>query len=283
MGISPIELTDPQSIQNPVLSWKDVTDVPAALVADPFMLCVDGTWHMFFEVLNRETRLGEIGWASSQDGRAWRYRNIVLAEPFHLSYPHVFEWDNAFYMIPEANSTKSIRLYRAAAFPGRWEFVGELCKGGRFADTSIIRHMDKWWLFTECGEAVKLPVLRLYFADELTGPYREHPHSPIVDGDPHIARPGGRVIRHGTSWLRFAQDVVPTYGSRVSAFEITQLTPDTYQERPLQQNPVVAAGASSWNRDGMHHVDAHRLDDGTCLAAVDGFRWVTSSLRWERE
>ncbi len=84
---------------------------------------------MFFEVLNRDCRKGEIGYAASKDGLSWTYQHIVLAEPFHLSYPYVFEWENNYYMIPEANSTESIRLYRATNFPRQWEHVTELRRG----------------------------------------------------------------------------------------------------------------------------------------------------------
>lgn len=35
--------------------------------------------------------------------------------------------------------------------------------------------------------------------------------------------------------------------------------------------PLLGPGPFAWNRDGMHHLDAHRLDDGTWFACVDGF------------
>ena len=85
-GISPFDLQPAP----PVLTKADITDIPAAFVADPFMLRRDHTWYMFFEVMNIETRLGEIGVATSNDALNWTYDRIVLREPFHLSYPHVF-------------------------------------------------------------------------------------------------------------------------------------------------------------------------------------------------
>ncbi len=45
-------------------------------------------WFTFFEVLSREYGRGEIGLAASVDGFEWQYRQIVLREPFHLSYPN---------------------------------------------------------------------------------------------------------------------------------------------------------------------------------------------------
>src|SRR5215471_15310209 len=71
-GRSPFELSSAAS--NPVLSAGDVTDVPARFVADPFMIKVDGLWHMFFEVLNNQNDRGEIGMAVSRDGLGWQYQ-----------------------------------------------------------------------------------------------------------------------------------------------------------------------------------------------------------------
>ena len=47
-------------------------------------------------------------------GRRTLSVSIVLAEPFHLSYPYVFEWQGSHYMIPESGAAKSVRLYRAS-------------------------------------------------------------------------------------------------------------------------------------------------------------------------
>src|SRR5260370_29246114 len=70
-GESPFSLAAPEYVDNPVLTYAQVTDVPASYVADPFMLRVDGTWHMFFEVLNWRTKMGEVGLAGSEVGARW--------------------------------------------------------------------------------------------------------------------------------------------------------------------------------------------------------------------
>src|SRR4029077_16367514 len=80
-GKSPLRLAPAPGVRNPVLSARDVTDIPARFVADPFMLHADGLWHMFFEVLTPGSGLGEIGLAPSHDALTWQYRQIVLREP----------------------------------------------------------------------------------------------------------------------------------------------------------------------------------------------------------
>ncbi len=72
-----------------MLTFRDVTDAPAWFVADPFMIRRNDQWAMYFEVFRADTRRGEIGLATSRDGRTWAYREIVLREPFHLSFPRL--------------------------------------------------------------------------------------------------------------------------------------------------------------------------------------------------
>ena len=273
-GDSPLDLAPAENAANPVLTREHVTDTSARFVADPFMLKVDQTWHMFFEVMSRRTHRGEIGLATSPDGLNWKYRQIVLAEAFHLSYPYVFEWQGSYYMIPETHKAGAVRLYRAARFPTQWSFVADLLSGHSFGDSSPFRFGDKWWLFTETNPTYNFDTLRLYYADDLSGPWIEHRRSPIVEGDARIARPGGRVLVTGERIIRYAQDCYPVYGSRVGAFEITELTTTTYREQTASERPVLAASGSGWNASGMHHVDAHCLDSGRWIACVDG--WVAA-------
>jgi hypothetical protein len=267
-GDSPLKLQAPENKTNPVLTAADVTDIPAEFVADPFMLHSDGRWYMFFEVLHRETQLGMISLATSDDGFNWGYEQVVLAEPFHLSYPYVFEWQGARYMIPETLAAGAVCLYKADEFPTRWSMQQKLIEGSH-ADPSIARYGDLWWLFT-CTMPYQHNVLRLYFARDLEGPWKEHPHSPIINNDLSRARPAGRVVQFDGRVIRFAQDCLPEYGSRVRAFEINELTRDVYGEAEVSNSPVLSPSGQGWNAMGMHHVDAHRQDDGRWIACVDG-------------
>ena len=121
VGESPVSLSPSEGVANPVLTARHVTDVSAEFVADPFMVKEDSTWYMFFEVMNNATGQGDIGLAVSADTKKWDYKQIVLDEPFHLSYPYVFKWKDEYYLIPESGAANSVRLYRAIAFPTKWQ------------------------------------------------------------------------------------------------------------------------------------------------------------------
>jgi len=273
-GESPLCMRPYDVVTNPVLTRRDVTDIDAELVADPFMISVDGAWYMFFEALNAQTGKGEIGLATSTNTRNWTYQQIVLTEPFHLSYPCVFESEGDFYMIPESYQAGSVRLYKAELFPTRWKYIRTLLNGSYFVDASIFQYQEKWWLLTESNPEMKHDTLRLYYADSLTSSWCEHPSSPIVAGNGHIARPAGRVIVSSDSIIRFTQDCDPIYGTSVKAFQITKLTTTSYVEREVDPRPVLAASGTGWNARGMHHIDAHRLREGRWIACVDGWDWT---------
>lgn len=268
LGDSPFHLAKPAGTSCPVLTRESVSDVSAEFVADPFMLKRGGVWNMFFEVMNREAHKGEIGLATSDNALDWTYQQTVLSEPFHLSYPYVFEWQNDYYMVPETLQAGAVQLYKADDFPWRWSPVGKLIEG-RCADPSIFHFDNRWWMFA-CSPPYQHDTLRLYFSDELVGPWEEHPASPIVQGNKSNARPAGRVLVLDDKIVRFAQDCVPKYGTQVRAFEISELTKSRYVEVENHESPVLRASGSGWNGLGMHHIDAHAAPDGW-IACVDGF------------
>jgi hypothetical protein len=170
-----------------------------------------------------------------------------------------------------------LRLYKAFEFPVRWSLVAILLRG-YFASPSIVRHEGKWWLFAGSDLEGKGDTLRLYWSNELLGPWVEHPSSPIVKGNSHIARPAGRVVPYEGHLVRFTQDCFLGHETAVRAFFIPEMTSTTYHELACSHEPLLHASGKGWNQSGMHHVDAHCMEDGQWLACVDGFRLVSATL-----
>lgn len=281
-GPDPITLAPASGITNPILTADDVTDTAARFVADPFMTVHDGRYHLFFELLNSKRQVGEIGHAISEDLKTWKYTGVVLKEKFHLSYPYVFKHEETTYMLPECAKSNAIRLYRAVVFPERWEQAAVLLKGNKkkvpLLDPSVVFHEGYWYLFSYRRKEKNL---HLFVAEDLTGPWKEHPKSPIVQGSDHFARPGGRIVKEGEVLYRYAQDGVPRYGSKAWGFRITRLTPTVFCEEPVSDRPVVQEGEEAWNNRGMHTVDPHKISDGRWIAFVDGLenRSVTKAVK----
>ena len=263
-GQSPWSFTSP-GIKDPALSAADVTDVLAGFVADPFMLHENENWYMFFEVWNIVSRRGNIGLATSRDAVHWKYEQIVLDEPFHLSYPYVFKWEGEYYMLPESRRASSVKLYKASNFPRKWLAVKDLMQGD-YADPSILYYDAMWWLFVLIG----MDELALYYSHSLDGPWNRHPKNPLISNNRRISRPGGRMVVYNGRIVRYAQDGVPTYGNQLRAFEIDTLTTTDYQEHEVAESPILKASGKGWNANGMHHIDPHPVSENRWIACVDG-------------
>lgn len=272
-GACPLRLED--GAGNPVLTKADVTDVPAAFVADPFMIPHEGGWLLFMEVFDRTCRSGRIGLAESPDGRTWQYRRVVLKEPFHLAYPSLLKWNGEVYMLPDSPG-HGARLYRATRFPFEWSFERLLVDDRGLSDSTLVEYDGRWWLFAGRAGARGEPMsLCLYHAESPLGPWRPHPGNPLVHGDDTRARPGGNFIRLDGRLIRLAQVGVPAYGHRLQAFVVDELSVDRYRETPLSDGPVLGPGSEAWNCGGMHHMDAHCIGPGRWIACVDG--WCRTS------
>jgi hypothetical protein len=267
-GASPFNLVPINNNSNPVLTASDVTDVPAVFVADPFMIKDNSTWYMFFEVYNSTVNLGEIAYATSNDGISWNYEKTIIKGKFHLSYPYVFKWNDEYYMMPETHPDIGIRLYKAINFPTNWVYYNNIIDGF-YSDPSVLYYRNKWWLFT--SEGGSNDTLLVFYSDNLLGPWTQHPKSPIIKGNPHIARPAGRVVLFEGRIFRYAQDDYPEYGRQVYAFEINELTTTTYHEKIVSEEAILKPSGTGWNALGMHNIDPVQIGENQWIACVDGW------------
>lgn len=251
------------------LSREDLCDGKPCDLADPFILRKDDRWYLFFEHIPPETHVGKIAVATSSDARHWSYEGIVLDEPFHLSFPYVFEHKGRMYMIPESRQGGGIILYKASEFPKGWKRERMLIEGD-YADPTIAFYNGRWWIF-----AVRSAYsLAIFFSDSLEGPWREHPMSPMYAHDKGKTRPGGRLLVTKGGLIRFAQDNREGYGSKLRAFAITKLSRAKFEEKEIEKSPFLEAGGDGWRAKGMHQFDAFPFSDKReqgYMIAVDGF------------
>src|ERR1700759_3872508 len=88
--------------QEPIITASALAERAIAFVADPFRIVVGEAVYVFAEAWDRSTQRGQIA-VFHLNGRDRVIRSgIVLAEPFHLSYPCVFKYRGQYYMLPEA-------------------------------------------------------------------------------------------------------------------------------------------------------------------------------------
>jgi hypothetical protein len=170
-------------------------------------------------------------------------------------------------MIPESKQAGAIRLYRATAFPKRWEFERELVVGA-YSDPTPVRFQGRWWIFANQSPYA----LAVFSSERFKGPYVLHPQSPMYRDDSGRARPAGRPVVVDGKLVRFVQDNREGYGKRVRALRVQRLTVESLREEVLAPDPLLAGSSVGWNGVGMHHISPVQMPDGSWVAAVDGNR-----------
>jgi hypothetical protein len=264
-GSSPLDMKEFVGRRNPHFTASDVTTPASQFVADPFLIKEGNTYFLFFELFNRDNGRGELGVAESRDLVHWAFTGVVLAEPFHLSYPFVFKDGDSYYMIPESRASREVRLYKAVSFPMQWKLEKVLLRG-QYVDSSVVHRDGYWWMFS----GVSPYSLAIFYADSLYGPWKAHALNPIYREDSSRARPAGRPLVYNGELIRFVQDNREGYGKKVRAMKVEALSATTFSERVLEPDPFLAATGTAWRAHGMHHFSPLELDKGRWIAAVDG-------------
>ena len=220
------------------------------LWADPMIVRSEGQAFIFFEDYDYRSRRGHISVVELDASGCVGAPRTALQADHHLSYPFVFEWRGAHFMVPETERARAVRLYRSVEFPTRWEYVQDLLSDIRAVDATICEHGGRWYLFTSVSEAGgwSCDELFLFVADTPIGPWAPHPMNPIVS-DVRSARPGGALFRHDGVLYRPGQNSEKTYGHSLAVLEVTELTPtDTLSGSPIVSSPIGCQGSMAATR-----------------------------------
>lgn len=205
--------------------------------ADPCLVERDGKVYAFIEDFVYARNKGHISVIEfDSKGKPSDTVTSVLERPYHLSYPHTFEHDGTYYMIPETMENRTIELYRCTDFPGKWELCKVLMQNVRAVDTTLHFQDGLWWMFVNIAEnpgGSTLDELFLFYSDTLeSDSWTPHPLNPIIS-DVRRSRPAGPIFRHGARLMRPSQDCGKRYGYGMRMNEITVLTRDAYEEVEL--------------------------------------------------
>jgi hypothetical protein len=233
------------------IAWLPSEPKDFAFVADPFGLWRDGRLHLFVEAYDYRDRHGRIDLLLLDESFVVTDRRTVLAEPWHLSYPFVFEGEGETWMLPEAHRSGRLTLYRAAAFPDRWEQAAVIALDSPPVDATPLFHDGLWWLLysPSTDKAAKVSNLHLAYAERLAGPWRCHPGNPVRI-DRTSSRPGGTPIMVDGRLMMPMQDCTRTYGGAIRPLWIDRLDPDGFA---AEAGPPIGAPASfAPTTEGLH-------------------------------
>jgi len=205
--------------------------------ADPYVVRKDDHYHIFFEEASVESGHGHISVIRMDDSGNYSQPARVLARPYHLSYPFIFEWRRTMYLIPESAENRTIEVYKCKKFPDEWELECKLMENVAAYDATLFEHNDTWWLFANIREhecASDWDELYLFSADNpLSDDWQPHPMNPIIS-DVRCARPAGKIFRRNGRIYRPSQNSSFRYGYALNFSEILELTKTTYKERVVE-------------------------------------------------
>lgn len=260
--------------------WKPK---PVLYQADSFLFVKGDTLFLFYELQHWDDP-GVIAMVKTRDLKTWTAPVVVLRQPFHLSFPYVFEDDGVVYMVPESQESDAIHLFRAdnddlTSFSKVRTLLRQERKDGihfNFNDSHIFKGNSEkgkvnnllpqscYYLFTSYQKDW-MYYQELYVTDDLLhGEFTKHPCSPICVSNEY-GRNGGSLIDYDGHLLRVTQDCHADYGDNVSLMEISRLSATEYEERLFRRN-VLPKNAIF--RDGGHQLNIARFK-GKYIYATD--------------
>jgi hypothetical protein len=213
-------------------SWNVVADPGFHFYADPFPFEYQGRLWLFMEDLDHRSQKGVISVVPFDERGPSGPAQTVLEEPWHLSYPYLFEHGGQVWMIPESSAARRVSLYRATSFPHRWVREATLLMDIEASDATMVRHGNSYWLFaaTRSGSGSWSDTLSIFSAPMPAGPWTPHGGNGVLV-DQCGARPAGAFVRRGGKLWRPVQDCAEGYGTGIGLAEVIRLDHQCYEQK----------------------------------------------------
>ena len=252
-------------------------------LADPFGWQAGSLLQVFVERFDYRTRHGVIERLTlDHSGRLLETRT-ALHEPWHLSYPLVFEGEGAVWMLPESHHARRLTLYRADAALEHWNAELQIQLDRVPVDATPLWHDGRWWMFYSPADTklTRFSHLHVAWAQRLAGPWHAHPLNP-VRVDIRSSRPGGRAVLINGRILLPVQDCSRTYGGAIRPLWIERLDERRFESSVGAALPLPASAGIY--RDGMHTLSACGAWTLFDVKRVDrsGRGWWLDLQRWLR-
>ena len=221
-------------------NWADATlcnaielkNRPMHYLADPFLFRKDKKLYCFVEDLDYTTERGCIDvYELSSDGGV--RLGTAVQEQFHLSFPFLFEYNDALYMCPELSENRDIRIYQCVEFPLKWKLHKVLMENVSAVDSMLLEKGGKWWMLTNIdplGIGDHCSELSIFSASSpLESNWEPHPMNPVMI-DAGRARNAGYVMQAGRLYRCSQGQGFDFYGKRLLINEINKITEADYQD-----------------------------------------------------
>lgn len=198
--------------------------------ADPFLYEREGKLYLFYEAFDLIEHKGKEGYSLLNDDGTWTSPKIIIDEPFHLSFPNIFDYDGCIYIMPEMSEDYSLKLYKAIEFPEKWEQVSSVLPDIYACDSIFIEKNGEHYLLTNemyhnvpNGQYASCWVKNYLY--RMNGMIVLDDGVKVAEGDFGI-RNAGKSFSYDGKLYRIGQDCRNRmYGCGMVLFEIVSLNP----------------------------------------------------------
>lgn len=104
--------------------------------ADPLLHDFEGNVYLYMEAFDRKKRKGCIACSKILDGKIDTPR-VIIEEPYHMSFPMIFEMKNEVYMIPETEAGGTINIYINCGHPYEWRLFQRIKTSVSIVDSVV--------------------------------------------------------------------------------------------------------------------------------------------------
>lgn len=227
--------------------------------ADPFPFIYHGKHYIFVEMYSIWDTKATLGVFCIEDGGKPKR---ILDEPFHLSYPNVFEWEGEIYMIPETHNAKQLRLYKCSHFPYNWELDRILLDNVDYADTSLMFEEDAIWVETMEDREQRNYSNKFFKLDMnkkcITELHPEELH--FID-----KRPAGNFFKVGNEWYHALQECSQTYGEYMHIARVTN-----FNDNKIVENEIRTLKTSDYSvNSNIQFIRTHTLNRYNNFEVID--------------
>lgn len=229
--------------------------------ADPFVITTKKDTYIFFE--NYDYRKGKGCIEVARKSEEFKKYHRVLTEPYHLSYPFVFEYDGTVYCLPEGHESNRLSLYRFNEKALQLDQDCVLMEPIRAIDPTLLYLDGRWNLFLTQKDFPSVKLYR-YISEDLRGPYEPFYANP-VKVDCAEARMAGCFFNLEGCWFRPAQNCERYYGTGVYLERIMDISDDCYEEISVDG---IEPYKNSCFKEGLHTINGNEE-----LTVFDGKRW----------
>lgn len=212
--------------------------------ADPFVFEKNGKVYIFAELYDYILRRGTIGYCEYNGSPNVQW-NQVIVEPFHMSFPFLFEKNGEMFIMPESSENRCVSLYRAVDFPNKWEKCADLVEDDILVDTVLFQDIALTYEDYKSQSADNYLWLCSYNDDKIIKKQK-------VTNNIEFARMAGAIFEIDGKLYRPSQNCLDGYGKGLNFFSFT-VTDGKYAESLVNQIfPNDIKLSKKMFLDGMH-------------------------------